>query len=1414
MKSHYLLLRVSFIAVLFLINTWSLAQEGGKYAKVLVKADAQYEEGNYVKANKTLNKFKTKVVKKYGAKNEYLPLYYIRRAKFNLAEGLLLDFENSIQQSISASASIYGETADRHAITLLKVGEILAHYGDYVRSEEYIRSAQKTLESAEKLNDNLKAKIDITLARVLIGRGFYNEALKFLDDNLEYFRKRAVTKESYLDDKGKLQSRKLPEAEVKERLNDYATLLTLRANVFRRKGSYNEANSAFGTAKRWINQNLGSGSLAYVTNQLDFGQFLLENGLRDFNSSDVKDERFDKTLNNLKKNHEESHYLAFELYELLLKQYLANDNKAKYRNLKVEYEKAIKRNFKSNSLYRINLATIEFDSKLDKQRTKNLASEATTQANSTALPKYHKKRVQIIDVLYRLALQNNDYYSALANLEDIIEIKKELYGEDSPEYHLAQIELANYYVDYTDKIKDAETIFNKSYYGIIEPQIDTWHKDYVGIQNHLAKYYEIIDNYEKAIAAVNNAGRAAADKFDRTDPAYADVLDNQAQLYISLADYDKAEESINTAMEIFNDKQNNDWVVEKLEAMSTQAELRVIQGLFDEAEDIMKRSNKIIRKSDDLGNYNDLASTEGLVRIYIPLGQFIKAKELITTTISDYEKQFGVNSRRLIVPLVYQGQIELLEGEYTQAERTARRANQIATTIYGETSSKLAPTLELLAEVYTNIGDYQKAQTNAEKAVEIQESQFGRNHVDVARSLEQLALIRFYKGDNLRDVEKIMDEAKEIIASKLGNRTPAYADISTDLAKVYISDRRYDDAFNALTLAENIWLSRAGRRNNVKAAAIYSLIGDIYYLQRNYDNAEEQYEKSKKIYQNKFSKTHPEYVKVLSKLSKVYYMEGDTKGSRKYIEEALANHIDYIQKFFPALSEREKAKFWNTIQPDFEFYSTLAFNIKDQDKRAVGDVYNNALLTKAILLSSSIKIRERIANSTDEELKQMYNDWLVKKEELTNVLSMSLSDLQENEIDPISLTAEVEQIEKQLSQKSTIFSESVENNKIRWDQVQSQLGPNEVAVEMVRYRYFDHIFTDSVVYAAMYIKNKKEQANPEVVLMGNGQELEGKLFKFYRNSIIFKVPDRYSYASYWKPLRDVLGAYSTIYLSADGVYNQINLEAIPTDDGKYVIDNSNIVLVSNTKDIWTNKTRTREVQTEKRASMFGNPDFYLTASAGSISSLPGTEVEVNELRNLLRTEGWTTSSFTEESASEEQIKKLDNPKVFHVATHGFFTPAEKMKEEERLIQSESSAAKNPLLRTGLLLTGAGDLLNETKYNYNAKNGILTAYEAMNLNLDQTELVVLSACETGLGELAVGEGVYGLQRAFLVAGAKVLIMSMFKVDDEATQKLMTKFYRKWQETGKMRDSFVAAKKELRNEYQDPIYWGAFIMIGIE
>ena len=701
-------------------------------------------------------------------------------------------------------------------------------------------------------------------------------------------------------------------------------------------------------------------------------------------------------------------------------------------------------------------------------------------------------------------------------------------------------------------------------------------------------------------------------------------------------------------------------------------------------------------------------------------------------------------------------------------------------------------------------------------ALSIQEQVFGRNHIEFAKSQSQLGLVMFYNGESPEKIEAVFEEAKTTIADKLGNRTPLYADVLRDISLLYIQEHRFDDAFNALALSETIWETRLSSKKNVNVASIYTLTGDVYYQQKDYASAEKKYKQAVNLYETFFSPEHPEYVRVISKLAKVYYMQGDKRRAKKSLQEVVEKYDHFIKAYFPALSEREKAKYWNTIKSDYEFYVTLAMTFKDEDPEMIEKVFNNALTTKAILLSSSIKIRERILNGDDEELKALFNEWLIKKELLTTALSMSFEQLEANDIDPIALQNEVELIEKSLSEKSELIKSSNEESIITWEKVQSVLDENEVAIEMVRYRYFDHVFTDSVIYAGLYVKNEKVQKKPDVFTLENGQELEGKYFKAYRNSIIFRRQDPFSNEQYWQPIAEVVGPTATIYLSADGVYNQINLEAIPVSDTEYVLDNSNIILVSNTKDIYLSSLK-EPLEKNDNASMFGNPIYYLEASADTrreYDQLQGTEVEINEVNQLLAGKGWTTTTKMETSATEEAIKSVNNPEIIHIATHGFFTPQEKIQQGALSDQNEAKLAENPLLRTGLLMAGAGDLLNKTKFNYNIEDGILTAYEAMSMNLDKTDLVVLSACQTGLGDLAIGEGVYGLQRAFMVAGAKTLIMSMFKVNDEATQKLMINFYQKWLASGKKRESFIQAKKELRNEFKDPYYWGAFIMIGLE
>ncbi|MEQ8424781.1 MAG: CHAT domain-containing tetratricopeptide repeat protein, partial [Cyclobacteriaceae bacterium] len=765
-----------------------------------------------------------------------------------------------------------------------------------------------------------------------------------------------------------------------------------------------------------------------------------------------------------------------------------------------------------------------------------------------------------------------------------------------------------------------------------------------------------------------------------------------------------------------------------------------IKGMFDEAQDALDRSAKMIVKS-DIEGIDELSTAKELASLFIQLGKYSTTEKLLNELTTEYEKLYGSSSIRLIDPLVNMGQLTLAKGDYTAAEKIALRVNGIAREVYGEKSTKTAPTQKLLSDIYYTIGDYEKALVYTQRALESQQKQFGRQHIEVAKSLSQIALIRFHKGDDPKAVEKVLLEARDIMGDKLGKENPQYAEILKNVAILNISQKKYDVAFSSLTQAENIWRTKTGSKNNINAASIYALTGDVYYQLRNYDKSEEFYNKSKSIYERSFSSSHPEYVKVLSKLSKVYYMEKDYRKAKRNIEEALNNYEDFLKRFFPALSEREKAKYWNTIKPDFEFYNTLAFGQIEDFRDLSGKVYNYQLLTKALLLSSSIKMKERILNSNDEELKANYNTWVQKKELLTNALSMSTQQLAENGVDPGALGNEVERLEKDLSEKSELFGQDFENKRITYENVQKSLGKNDVAIEMVRYRYFNHTFSDSVIYVALYVRS--DNSRPKAVALPEGHRMETRFFKYYRNCITGKIADQYSYQVFWEPIQSQIGQYSTLFLSPDGVYNQLNLEAIPTPDGKYVIDNSNIVIVSNTKDLYLRKIKSKVAGTSNTATMFGNPTFYLTASAGNIPSLPGTEKEVAELQTLLDKQGWKTAEYTEGSASEEQVKEMDSPKIFHIATHGFYTP--ETNTDNSFAENEAEQTENPLLKTGLLLKGAGHLVDKTKYNYNMESGILTAYEAMSLNLDKTDLVVLSACETGLGEISNGEGVYGLQR---------------------------------------------------------------------
>ena len=187
------------------------------------------------------------------------------------------------------------------------------------------------------------------------------------------------------------------------------------------------------------------------------------------------------------------------------------------------------------------------------------------------------------------------------------------------------------------------------------------------------------------------------------------------------------------------------------------------------------------------------------------------------------------------------------------------------------------------------------------------------------------------------------------------------------------------------------------------------------------------------------------------------------------------------------------------------------------------------------------------------------------------------------------------------------------------------------------------------------------------------------------------------------------------------------------------------------------------------------------------------------------------NEYVSQEASEEKLKTIGNTGVLHIATHGFFIADGDGNAPVVFTENLEQIANNPLLRSGLILSGAAKGGNEA--DVEKEDGILTAYEAISLPLENTHLVILSACETGQGEVRNGEGVYGLQRAILLAGARHLLMSLWKVDDEATQELMTEFYKQWLSTNDIKAAYRNAQLAIKTKYEMPQYWAGFVLLGI-
>jgi len=902
----------------------------------------------------------------------------------------------------------------------------------------------------------------------------------------------------------------------------------------------------------------------------------------------------------------------------------------------------------------------------------------------------------------------------------------------------------------------------------------------------------------KARAAAHNEMDEVKADFDSTDIDYAILLSDNSGLFGGQGKGGFGSKFLRLggiANSLYKDFDLDDEENATLNLQMGQSAYAMGKYVF--AEKRLKSAQGFFEKSYRTSELNYMKTIASRGLLYTTTGRFALADEYTAKALQLREEKLGNTNMAVAASLNNYAVLHYNLGKYNESEKEFNDAIAVIKTNKLQEAMPYAIVLNNQAMLYQSMGNYEAAVKVLLQAMTLSaklESAKARNQL---KFLSNLALLYQQMG-KYTEAEKIYLE----LDKKLDKGKPEQANMLNNYAILSLLMKKEDKVESMLKQSAGIYKSSMGESSPAYAKVISDL-GNFYRYKARYAEAEPLLQQALQIREEVLGTNHPMYVQSQEDMAILHWKQKDITKSISLYKTVMERTLDFINSYFAPMSEAEKTRYWDMLAPRFQRFYNFALDAASSDKGILKDMFEYRTATKGILLSSTRKISESISNSGSQQLIDDYTNWIDHKEQLTKLYAYSKQDLKEQAVNIDSLEANVNSMEKKISKNSKEFADFYFAGKIKFNAIQNQLKGDEALVEIIRLQQFEQGFTDDCRYIGLVATKDKSQ--PEIVVLDKGNDLEVKHARTYRVMMKSKGNDVQSYTNFWEPFEKELSGKKTIYVSLDGVYNQVNLNTLKKTGNDYLIKKYDFILLSNPRDIMASNKNGKSVG-DKNAAVIGFPNY----GAGNIAPLPATKKEVEGVGGQLKNSGYAVAELMQQNATEKNLKSAKYVKVLHIATHGYFLK-DVVKPSWPLGVHSDYAKDNVLLRSGLMLTGASNADKLIPGLDNSNNGIITSYEAMNLDLKGTNLVVLSACETGLGEVKAGEGVYGLQRAFLVAGADAIIMSLWKVDDAATQELMNIFYSNWIKGGDKQKAFRDAQVQLMTKFKEPLYWGAFVMM---
>jgi CHAT domain-containing protein/tetratricopeptide (TPR) repeat protein len=994
---------------------------------------------------------------------------------------------------------------------------------------------------------------------------------------------------------------------------------------------------------------------------------------------------------------------------------------------------------------------------------------------------------------------------------------------------------------------------------IYELDTATMKAAYANTLNNLANLYSGQSRYAEAEPLLMTCLSLRSRLLGKEHEDYANALDNLGSLKKHQGRAQEAEAYYKEALQIVEKrigKTHRDYA----RILNNLANLYRSNNNFDAAERLLLESVQI--RAAVLGKeHPDYArGVASMALLFTETSRYEQALRLYEEALRIQEKTIGKEHPNYAVTLHNKAVLLRMLGKYFDAEEQYLRVIELQEKTIGKETDDCANSLRNLGFLYQILGRSREGIQLLREAQGIYTKIHGPKHQEVAKTTADLAAI-YYKIGQFDQAEQLYREALPVLEATLGDQHPEYYLRMQNLALLYASTSRYDESLTILNQIKNRFPEKM--KNGSEYAELLYNLGFICTKQGKLAESEQFYNESIQTYAAFAAAQNPGYIQTLLQLGLLYSTTSQHELAVSLLQKAHSEEMTLLSTTLRQQSEAELIKYLSTFSRHTAMlYSANQF-IGDSNPILREKSYDNALFFKNIVLDL---VNQRTRLTQSDTAVQVSQNMIVYRRRLQKALNAPPAERDSARIAEWEEKANA--LEKELARIVDGYGDLI--RQVSWKAVQRQLQPGEAAVELVSYRYQNLYPTDSILYAALVVL--PTDTAPHFIPLFEERQLQALL---HRPELGEELTVKGLYAPnsellhlLWTPLEPLLRNVKTVYYAPAGLLHRVNPAALRDADKQPLSAGREWVRVGSTRELVTGRLADRSYALDPNASataaVWGGIRYDMDSTAfaaanpldpnagplpeferkdgkfrymveegspalsssngrrgGDIDGwepLPGSRQETNQVDSLLQRAGFRTEVLTGYRATEERFKALgqsaSSPRILHVATHGFAYPDPK-KEPQRDLALEEPVYKlqdDPMLRSGLILAGANHYWAAKRPLQNREDGVLVAYEVRDLNLRNTELAVLSACQTGLGDVVGSEGVYGLQRAFHIAGAKFLIVSLWQVPDEQTRELMRLFYENWVDKREpLRDAFNHAQATLRAQEPNPYRWAGFVLI---